>query len=227
MVNHNLDSSLPNGWKAYADFTKTSGWAAYAGCVWALLYAVFVRFYQAAGGTIGLSAPIVDTTGGIYIASYVVGVIIMLCGFVLLGLVKPWGKVVPSWIPWIGGVSIYRGFLLFPTLICSVFLLAHGAAGIITRVLFLAGFIDLKMPTFSGEVDMRIDALWDLFVYQPWFFIMGVLAGLSAAHYAQARDVSLSALKCGTLLFLFLTILVTAIFVAAIVFDFVEKLSFF
>lgn len=227
MVNHNLDSSLPNGWKAYAHFTKTSGWAAYAGCVWALLYAVFVRFYQAAGGTIGLSAPIVDTTGGIYIASYVVGVIIMLCGFVLLGLVKPWGKVVPSWIPWIGGLSIYRGFLLFPTLLCSVFLLAHGAAGIITRGLFLAGFINLKMPTFSGEVDMRIDALWDLFVYQPWFFIMGVLAGLSAAHYAQARDVSLSALKCGTLLFLFLTILVTAIFVAAIVFDFVEKLSLF
>lgn len=91
-MEHKLDSSLRNGWKAYAHFTKRSGWAAYAGCVWALLYAVFVRFYQAAGGTIGLSAPIVDPTGGIYKASYVVGVIIMLCGFVLLGLVKPWGR---------------------------------------------------------------------------------------------------------------------------------------
>ncbi|PYI57325.1 DUF3995 domain-containing protein [Paenibacillus flagellatus] len=223
----NLDSSLPNGWKAYVRFTKTSGWAAYAGCVWALLYAVFVRFYQAAGGTIGLSAPIVDTTGGIYKASYVVGVVIMLCGFVLLGLVKPWGKAVPLWIPWIGGATVCRGFLLFPTLLCSVFLIAHGAAGILTRVLYLAGLIDLKMPTFTGEVDLRIDALWDLFVYQPWFFIMGVLSGLSAAHYAQARDVSLPALKRGTLIFSLFTILVTAIFTAAIVFDFVDKLSFF
>ncbi|KKO54812.1 DUF3995 domain-containing protein [Paenibacillus sp. DMB20] len=227
-MERNGDSSFANGWNMYAHFTKKSQWAAYVGCFWALLYAVFVRFYQAAGGTIGLSAPIVDPTGGIYKASYVVGVIIMLCGFILLGLVKPWGRVVPSWVPWIGGASIYRGFLLFPTLICSVFLIAHGAAGIITRVLFLAGLITLKMPqAFSGDVDMRVDAFWDLFVYQPWFFIMGILSGLSAAHYVQTRGVALSALRRGTLIFSLTTILVTAIFVAAIVFDFVDKLSFF
>lgn len=227
-MERNGDSSFANGWNMYAHFTKKSQWVAYVGCFWALLYAVFVRFYQAAGGTIGLSAPIVDPTGGIYKASYVVGVIIMLCGFILLGLVKPWGRVVPSWVPWIGGASIYRGFLLFPTLICSVFLIAHGAAGIITRVLFLAGLITLKMPqAFNGDVDMRVDAFWDLFVYQPWFFIMGILSGLSAAHYVQTRGVALSALRRGTLIFSLTTILVTAIFVAAIVFDFVEKLSFF
>ncbi|MEK6991725.1 MULTISPECIES: DUF3995 domain-containing protein [unclassified Paenibacillus] len=227
-MERNVDSSFAIGWKKYARFTKTSEWAAYVGCFWALLYAVFVRFYQAAGGTIGLSAPIIDPTGGIYKASYVVGVIIMLCGFILLGLVKPWGRVVPSWIPWIGGVSVYRGLLLFPTLICSVFLIAHGAAGIITRVLFLTGLISLKMPpAFSGDVDMRVDALWDLFVYQPWFFIMGILSSLSAAYYVQTRGVSLSALRRGTLIFSWITIIVTAIFVAAIVFDFVDKLSFF
>ncbi|GIO90293.1 hypothetical protein J31TS3_15200 [Paenibacillus lactis] len=74
---------------------------------------------------------------------------------------------------------------------------------------------------------MRVDAFWDLFVYQPWFFIMGILSELSAAHYVQTRGVALSALRRGTLIFSLTTILVTAIFVAAIVFDFVDKLSFF
>ncbi|MCP1310966.1 hypothetical protein [Paenibacillus tyrfis] len=35
-------------WNAFERFTKRAVWPAYAGCVWALIYAVFVRFYQAA-----------------------------------------------------------------------------------------------------------------------------------------------------------------------------------
>lgn len=35
-------------------FTKSSVWPAYVGCLLAFIYAVFVRFYQAAGGMIGM-----------------------------------------------------------------------------------------------------------------------------------------------------------------------------
>ncbi|WP_245987529.1 hypothetical protein [Cohnella lupini] len=112
---------------AFERFTKTSVWPGYVGCVWAVLYAVFVRFYQAAGGSIGIPGqPINPET--LAMVSYIAGLIIMVCGFVLIALVKPWGRVVPNWIPFVGGRKIHRLIILIPTLICTAFLIAHGTA---------------------------------------------------------------------------------------------------
>ncbi|MEC0210882.1 DUF3995 domain-containing protein [Paenibacillus ehimensis] len=214
-------------WSAFERFTKRSVWPAYAGCVWAFLYAVFVRFYQAAGGTIGLSGQPRSPETGLYMASYIMGVLILICGFILLGLVKPWGRIVPAWVPWIAGKPIPRAVILIPTLLCTAFLLAHGAAGIVTRALFLASVIDIHLPEqYWIDMDLHDMALWDLLVYEPWFLMMGLLSGLTAAHYAQASGVSPSALKRSTMLYLLFVVLLTALFICSIVFDFVEKISF-
>ncbi|MFC0331895.1 DUF3995 domain-containing protein [Paenibacillus sepulcri] len=170
---------------AFERFTKTSVWPGYAGCVWAVLYAVFVRFYQAAGGSIGISSPPKDPES-LYMASYIAGLIIMVCGFILIALIKPWGRVVPNWIPFVGGRKIHRLIILIPTLFCTAFLIAHGTAGIITRALNLTSIITLDYFPGFVELDVYRMVLWVFLVYEPWFFIMGILVGLTAAHYAQA-----------------------------------------
>ncbi|KPV60477.1 hypothetical protein QJ48_05250 [Paenibacillus sp. A3] len=53
-------------WSAFERFTKRWVWPAYAGCVWALIYAVFVRSYQAAGGAIGMSGQPRNPESGLY-----------------------------------------------------------------------------------------------------------------------------------------------------------------
>jgi hypothetical protein len=210
---------------AFERFTKTSAWPAYAGCIWAVLYAVFVRFYQAAGGSIGIPGQPKDPEG-FYMVSYISGVIIMFCGFVLIALIKPWGKVVPNWIPFIGGRKIHRLIILIPTLFCTVYLIAHGVTGMITKALFLAGVITINLQPYWIAIDMHSLALWDLLLYEPWFLILGILVGLSAAHYAQASGVPLSTLRRNTVLYLILVFLLTTFLVSSIVFDFVDKISF-
>jgi hypothetical protein len=209
---------------SFERYTQTSVWPAYVGCLWALMYAVFVRFYQAAGGTIGISGQPKDPES-LYMVSYIAGLIILVCGFVLIALVKPWGRVVPKRIPFIGGRKIHRLIILIPTLFCTAFLIAHGVAGIITKVLFLAGVITIDFPGFV-DFDVQKDALWDLLVYEPWFFIMGILASLTAAHYAQTSGVPLSTLRRATVFYLIFVFLLTTLFVTSIVFDFVDKISF-
>lgn len=214
---------MPN-MNAFERLTKRSVWPAYVGCVWALIYAVFVRFYEAAGGIINNSHTFKDPES-IHLASYMAGVIILVCGFILLGLVKPWGRVVPGWMPLLGGIKIHRLIVLVPSLLCTAFLIAHGVAGMFTKILFLMGVIELNLPHLI-VFDIQSLALWDLLFYEPWFLIMGILAGLTAAHYAQASGVSIPAFRRSMLLFLVIVFLLTTLFASSIVFDFVDQISF-
>ncbi len=80
---------------------RTTGWAGYAACALALLYAA-VSFYWAGGGTAGLS-----TIGGeleelgrarepaLIAAVWAVGVLKALAGLLALALVRPWGRAFP------------------------------------------------------------------------------------------------------------------------------------
>lgn len=199
-------------------FTKKAVWPGYVGCLLAFMYAVFVRFYEAAGGRIDLSGQANDPES-FYMASYIAGVVIMLCGFALLALIKPWGKVMPKWVPLIGGRKIHRLILLIPTLIGTAFLIAHGVGGMITKAMLLAGVITINFPGWT-VVDVHSLAIWDLLFYEPWFVIMGILAGLTASHYAQASGVSISTFRRCMLIYLSLVCLLTVFFVLAIVFDF-------
>ena len=204
--------------------TKSSVWPAYVGCISAFMYAVFVRFYQAAGGTIGIPGEMKDPEV-IHMGNYIAGVAILFCGLALIALIKPWSRIVPINIPVIGGRRIHPLLLLTPTLIGAAFLMAHGVSGIITRILLLVGFIELDFPGFI-KIDVRELALWELLFYEPWFVFMGIMAGLTSAHYAQASQVKQTIFRLGTIFYLMIVFLLTALFVLSIIFDFVDKISF-
>ncbi|MEH7383488.1 DUF3995 domain-containing protein [Bacillus sp. JJ1533] len=207
----------------FVGFSKSSVWPAYIGCINALLYAVFIRFYHAAGGTIGMPGKIKDPAV-FYMGSYMAGIIIMFCGFTLIALIKPWSRIVPKTVPLIGGRKVPPLLLLTPTLLSTAFLIAHGVSGIITKALLLAGFITIDFSGFV-EVEVRNLALWDLLVYEPFFCLMGMMAVLTAAHYALASGVRESFFRNGTILFIIIVFLLTAFFSWAIIFDYVDKLS--
>ncbi|WP_423800816.1 DUF3995 domain-containing protein [Neobacillus sp. SAB-20_R2A] len=202
---------------AFEHWTKKAVWPAYLGCFWAVIYAVFVRFYQAAGGTIGLPGQFEDPKT-MYMASYLAGVLIMTCGFILIALVKPWGRVVPAWMPFIGGKNIHRLIILIPTLTCTAYLIAHGISGMITKALLLADVITIQ---FTGWISLDVHslALWSLLFYEPWFVIMGILSGLTASHYAQASGISLSAFRRSLVIYLFFVFLLTMFCVFYIIFN--------
>ncbi|NWL89760.1 DUF3995 domain-containing protein [Paenibacillus sp. 79R4] len=211
-------ASMP-GLNAFERFTRKSVWPAYTGFLWALLYAVFVRFYEAATGTVIGGYGKFSDPDAFSVASYAAGVLILLCGFILLGLGGPRGSVVPDWVPVFRGKKLPRLLVLGPTLAGAAFLVAHGITGIITKLLYLAGAIPLRLQGWA-EVDMNHLALWDLCFYEPWFLIMGILAGLTAAHYAQASGMALSVFRRGTVLYLIFLLLLSALLICAIIFDF-------
>ncbi|MBS4174445.1 DUF3995 domain-containing protein [Bacillus sp. FJAT-49736] len=204
---------------SFERFAIKSVWPAYIGCILAILYAVFVRFLEAAGVGIIYTYGRVKDPESLYIASYLAGVFIMLCGFCLLGLVKPWGKSIPQWIPLIGGKKIHPSVMLTPTLFGTAFLLAHGVSGMLTKALYLTGLITIHFYGWA-ELDPRALALWDLFFYEPWFFLMGILAGLSAVHYAFASSITLLWIRRCTISFLLLVLLLSIFFVLGIIFDY-------
>jgi hypothetical protein len=218
MNNQRYEGILTPVLNSFERFTKTAVWPAYLGCLLAILYAVFVRFYQAAGGTIGFPGQLKDPEEG-YMASYIAGVMIMFCGFVLIALVKPWGRMLPMWVPLIGGRKIHRLIILIPTLLCTAFLIAHGVSGIITKALLLAGVITIDFPGWI-VLDVQSLVMWDLLFYEPWFLFLGIMSSLTAAHYAQASGVSLSSFRRGMILYLISVVLLVLWFVLAIINDF-------
>ncbi|WP_316571470.1 DUF3995 domain-containing protein [Neobacillus sp. YIM B06451] len=200
---------------AFEQWSKKAVWPAYLGCIWAVMYAVFVRFYQAAGGTIGLPGQY-ENPEALQMASYVAGVLIMACGFILLALVKPCGRVVPTCVPFIGGKNIHRFFILIPTLFCTAILIVHGISGMITKSLHLAGIITIQFTGWTS-LDVHSLALWSLLFYEPWFLIMGILSGLTASHYALASGISLSAYRRSMLIYLIFVFLLSMFYVFAII----------
>ncbi|MCR2821199.1 DUF3995 domain-containing protein [Lederbergia panacisoli] len=198
---------------------KNSTWPAYVGCIWAVLYAVFVRFLEAIGGGILPMFGQVEDPEALSKASYIAGVLIMTCGFCLLGLVKQWGKIVPLWFPLIGGRNVHPLILLIPTLLGTAFLLAHAVSGMLTKSLFLAGVITIHFPGWA-QLNAISLALWDLFFYEPWFLIMGLLAGLAAAHYALTSTIRLIVIRKFTIYYLLFILLLTILFVIGTIIKF-------
>ncbi len=65
---------------------------------------------------------------------------------------------------------------------------SHGAFGIVYRALDVAGVIATHGVAFDASEHEW--ALWDLFVFEPWFFVEGMLfiaAGAAAMTTARAR----------------------------------------
>ena len=151
------------------------GWAAYAACGVALVYAV-VSFYWAFGGTAGI-----DTLGGRLeeLARGDDPVVLWLAGAAgvaklagaVLALARPWGRVAP------------RRALVVAAWAGAVALVLYGGVNVVTGALVLGGVVEV-----AGGVD-RTALWWHVLVWDLWFVVWGVLLGM-AAWAGQSQVVS-------------------------------------
>ncbi|MDP9487035.1 MAG: DUF3995 domain-containing protein [Actinomycetota bacterium] len=151
-----------------------SRWTAYAACVLALLYAL-VSFYWAAGGTAGLSTiggeleeMARDRDPGLVAIVLVTAFLKVAYGLLALALVRPsWGRALPRWA------------LLWAAWAGAGLLSAYGGLLVAAQALVVAGFVGVAEPA-----DRRA-LLWHLFVWDPWFLVMGLLLGVAVWHYQR------------------------------------------
>jgi uncharacterized protein DUF3995 len=137
------------------------GWAAYAACGWAFLFAA-PSFYWAAGGMVGtgtLGPGIAAMARDPWFVAVVwaTGVAKVLAGLLALAFVRPWGRRIPRWAllagAWGGGAL----------------LVLHGADFVVQGALALGGFVDV--PASVPLAAIR----WSTFFWGPWFLLGGLL----------------------------------------------------
>jgi hypothetical protein len=160
---------------------RSLAWAGYAAFAWAAAYAVFVRGYHAAGGTVGLPGRLEDPDG-LRTASLVAGIVILAAGVGALAFVRSWGLRLP------------RLLVVVPALAGSAFAVGHALTGYVTKTLDLLGVIRLEFPGWA-QVDEHALILWDLLFYEPWFLGLGVLVTLGAVHHHRRSGGSARALR--------------------------------
>ncbi len=148
---------------------RPPAWAGYAAAAWALSYAIGVRGYQAAGGTLGLSGTFEDPSGMRH-ASLLAGIFLAFVGAGALAFVRPWGLRLPRWL------------VIVPALIGSSYAIAHALTAYISKPLHALGVIEIN---FDGWATLDEGSLirWDLLFYEPWFLGLGVLVTVGALHH--------------------------------------------
>jgi hypothetical protein len=144
-------------------------WAGYAAAAWAIGYALLVRVYQGLGGTIGLAGTFEDP-GGFRRASLTAAASLALVGVGALAFVRPWGLRLPRWL------------VIVPALAGSAYAVAHALTGYVTKLLDVAGVVDLDFKGWA-TLDKGKLITWDLLFYEPWFLGLGVLVTLGAVHH--------------------------------------------
>ena len=140
------------------------GWASYAASAWALAFAA-VHLYWALGGTVGLPKGIsVDMNPALFVIDVLAVPLCVVGALLALSLVRPWGRLFP------------RRFLLACAWgVCAVQVF-HASPTLIWDVLVAAGFREANLYALER---------WSLFVYEPWFFMGGVLYGVAAWGYGR------------------------------------------
>lgn len=160
----------------------------------AVFYAVFVRFYQGAGGTIGLGGSVPAHPDTLQFASYLAGLLILLGGVVSLVLSWPQLRHFPLGLPRIGGrpvpVALLAPLGAAPALLGGLYAIVHGISGWVAKSLDLAGVAQVRIPPDGWDrYDRTAMDVWELVLYEPWFLAMGIALVLSVRQYA--RDVGL------------------------------------
>ena len=147
--------------------------ATYAACVLALLYAL-VSFYWAAGSTAGLStiggeleAMARARDPGIVAIVVVTAFLKVAYGRLELALVRPFGRAFPRWV------------LLAAAWTGAALLTVYGGLLVAAQALVAVGALEV-----DGPVNWRA-LLYHLFVWDPWFLVMGLLLGVAVWHYQR------------------------------------------
>ncbi|EID54086.1 hypothetical protein [Saccharomonospora xinjiangensis] len=161
----------------------------------AVFYAIFVRFYHAAGGTIGMGGLVPRDLPTFQFASFVAGLIILLGGVACLMLTRPALRRVPAWVPVLGGRELPTALMAtlcgVPVLVGGVYAVIHGLGGFGANLLSVLGFAEIPIPADAWlNLDSSTMSWWELFFYEPWFVTMGMCLLLSARRYALDKGVA-------------------------------------
>ncbi len=130
--------------------------AAYAACAWSLAFAA-VHLYWALGGTAGLPPGMsVGANPALFVIDVVAVPLCVVGALLVLSFVRPWGRTFPRRLLLVCGWGV-----------CAV-LVFHSAPTLVRGILVAAGLLD---------ADLSVLDRWSLFVYEPWFFVGGLLYG--------------------------------------------------
>ncbi|UOQ45916.1 DUF3995 domain-containing protein [Halobacillus salinarum] len=159
-----IDSELQEEKPSLRRSRRSLMWAAYAVFIWSLAYMI-PHLYWSLGGTIGLSM-VVSSAANLpewQLINGIASVLLTAAGCLGLALLYLKKRKVQNWLLLIiilGGCSLS---------------ISHGMYGMINRILQWAGLIELEGGSFTFSEHAYV--LWDLFVFEPWFTIEGILFG--------------------------------------------------
>jgi hypothetical protein len=153
--------------------SRPAMWAAYAACVWALLFAA-MSLYWAAGGTAGadtigdaITGPVLARDPAFVAILWATGVVKALGCLLALALVRPWGRVFPRWV------------LLAAALGGGALTALYGGASLVQHGLMVAGAIDI--PAGLGATAAR----WHFLFWDPWWLLGGILFIAAGWYYLR------------------------------------------
>jgi len=198
-------------------------WAGYFACGWAAM-GLPIHVYYGLGGTVGrsLDGEIVDRLGvqaadfawrtGHWLTAVVVGAVALLA----LALVRPWGRVLPGWLPGLRRRRVPSWLLLVPAFAVTVVTLAYAIGSVLDRLSRAAavgtGLFDRADLTgvergaleFLGWVGVQQQAAYPfgLGMVGPWSLLLGLLLVVATMSYlggATARRIWLVIVALGVL----------------------------
>jgi len=145
-----------------------------AAAAWALGYAIY-RAYYGLGGTFGMFG--VPASDEVWRSINLTAAALLSAAAVLpIVALRLWSRAWP------------RRILLALAWVIAVACIGHALINGITRVLSLAGVIDVLYPAgFWLELDRTAADLQDLLFNEPWFLVEGVLWAAIAVHVIGER----------------------------------------
>jgi hypothetical protein len=130
--------------------------------VWSALYVV-PHLYWAGGGDLGFSALKPSATAHDAWQAINAAASVILLMPVAIALALPRASLQRR----------TRALLLAACLVGASIATSHGAYGVVYRVLNVAGIVDVDGERFTPTQHPWV--VWDLFIFEPWFIIEGVL----------------------------------------------------
>ncbi|TVX96679.1 DUF3995 domain-containing protein [Cohnella terricola] len=140
-------------------------WSGYAVFIWSVAY-MLPHLYWAMGGKLGLSIlkPGISESPQWEMINWVASVFLTAVGLLGITLIYLRKRKLLSW-------SLLAVLLAG----CSV-ATSHGIYGIGYRILQITGVIGIELESFNAK--QHVFVLWDLFIFEPWFLIEGILLGI-------------------------------------------------
>jgi hypothetical protein len=157
-------------------------WSGYAVLIWSAAYGL-LHFLWALGIGLSMLKPSALEIPQFTVANLVTAVLLTAVGFLGPVFIHLRRRRLSSWL------------LLAISLVGCSLSTSHGIYGTINRILQIAGVVELESGPFNPVEHAYV--LWDLFLFEPWFTIEGILLAIVGWCYLdRARNRRIWLLLC-------------------------------